>query len=688
MDQNHQPEKISSFARKEDTASSTVTVPESPGADSPKLGVGEQKTEESTYSETKEGESEKSEEKTDEVEEKPAEEAPPRPYSLEKALEDIDQFVSNFPAKNKDDNDNPLEIPAFVEKFLDLVEENIGRYDSKGDLVKSKWCQVVEEDALFIEALDRISKLNAALVEFRSDATHGSLINQAGGLQQRVMSYLEEEFRLLLEDSRNNEHDRGGGGDGSAKLKHSESDRCNLKEPESEDVDFPGYTEEVLSSLNRIAKEMISGGHESECCELYMIARREAFDECLINLEFQKISIDDVQKMQWDALETEIATWSKTFKQCATVYFQGERKLADVVFTDYPSIAGSLFSNLTRGVLIQLLNFGEAIAMSKRSAEKLFKFLDIYETLRDSLPAMNGLFEEESAKELKTETTTTRCRIGEAAISIFCDLENSIKSDTGKTPVPGGTVHPLTRYTMNYLKYACEYKDTLEQVFKEHSKIERADSSKRSQYDGGQDNETPERCPFSSQLMRVMDLLDANLEAKSKLYRDISLSSIFMMNNGRYILQKFKGSAEIYQVMGDTWCRKRSSDLRNYHKGYQRETWGKLLGCLSHEGLQVNGKVVKPVLKERFKSFNAMFDEIHRTQSCWIVIDKQLQSELRVSISAVVIPAYRSFLGRFSQHLDAGRQTEKYIKFQAEDIENAIDELFEGNPTSMARRKT
>ncbi|KAF5748677.1 putative Exocyst subunit exo70 family protein C2 [Tripterygium wilfordii] len=683
MEDNHQPEKNSSFGRKEDTASSTDNGLESPPVDSPKLG--EPKTEAPTDSETKEGESEKSEEKTDQVEEKPAEEASPPPYSLEKALEDIDQFVSNFSVKNKEENDEPLEIPAFVERFLDLLEENIGKYDSKADLVKSRWCQVVEEDALFIEALYRASKLNEAVVEFRSDATHGSVINRVGGLQQRVMSYLEEEFRLLLQDSRNNEDDRGGG-DGSAKLKHSESNRCNLREPESKDGDFPGYTEEVLSSLNRIAKEMISGGHESECCELYMIARREAFDECLINMGLGKISIDDVQKMQWDALETEIATWSKTFKQCATVYFQGERKLADAVFTDYPSIAGSLFSNLTRGVLIQLLNFADAIAMSKRSAEKLFKFLDIYETLRDSIPAMDGLFEEESAKELKTETTTTRCRIGEAAICIFCDLENSIKSDTGKTTVPGGAVHPLTRYTMNYLKYACEYIDTLEQVFKEHSKIERADSSRRSQYEG-QDNETPEQSPFSSQLTRVMDLLDANLEAKSKLYRDTSLSSIFMMNNGRYILQKIKGSPEIHQVTGETWRRKRSSDLRNYHKGYQRETWSKLLGCLSHEGLQVNGKVVKPVLKERFKSFNAMFDEIHRTQSCWIVSDEQLQSELRVSISAVVIPAYRSFLGRFSQYLEAGRQTEKYVKFQAEDIENAIDELFEGNPAFQARRK-
>ena len=102
-------------------------------------------------------------------------------------------------------------------------------------------------------------------------------------------------------------------------------------------------------------------------------------------------------------------------------------------------------------------------------------------------------------------------------------------------------------------------------------------------------------------------------------------------------MQKVKGSPEIKELLGDTWCRKRSSDLRQYHKSYQRETWGKVLDCLRDEGLQTNkrGSVSKPVLKERFKTFNSTFDEIHKTQSSWVVSDEQLQSELRVSVSAL-----------------------------------------------------
>ncbi|KAF3510886.1 hypothetical protein F2Q69_00000526 [Brassica cretica] len=175
---------------------------------------------------------------------------------------------------------------------------------------------------------------------------------------------------------------------------------------------------------------------------------------------------------------------------------------------------------------------------------------------------------------------------------------------------------------------------------------------------------------------------------KSRLYRDPALRSIFLMNNGRYILQKIKGSTEIRDLMGQAWTRKRSTELRQYHKSYQRETWGKVLQCMNQEGIQVNGKVSKPVLKERFKVFNAMFDEIHKTQSTWIVSDEQMQSELRVSIAALVIPAYRSFFGRYKQHIDSGRHSDKYVKYQPEDIETYIDDLFDGNPPSMARKRT
>lgn len=632
------------------------------------------------------------EEKSDEISVLKVEEPSPLPPDLGKVSEEIDQYMSTM--FDDESLHSDVHVPIFVEQFAVLVEAKIEDYDGESPV---KWTDLKDEEAeCFLEALTRISKLSISLNKFSSDFKFAYSINRIGGVLQRGMSYLEEEFKLLLEDHRifDPETESKPPPPNSVSEQEGEGEECSVPESDPPEEDkITEYPEEILSNLKKLAKCMILGGHETECRRVYFMTRRTAMEESLLKMGFEKHSIDDVQKMHWESLEREIMTWIKVFKQCMDVQFPAERKLCDAVFSDKPSISATLSSHLCRGAIIQLLNVPEAVAMTKRAAEKLFKFLDVYETLRDAIPAMDKLFVPRTVVEIKSETTLIKSRFGEAMVIIFCELENSIKADSAKTPVPGGAVHPLTRYTMNYLKYACEYKDTLEQVFREHKKIERADSGIGSDFDYNssqvQDQNVAEtESPFQVQLTKVMDLLDANLEAKSKLYKDQSLNSIFMMNNGRYILKKVRGSPEINSLMGDPWCRKRSSELRTYHKNYQRETWGRLVQCLmNHDGLTVNGKVVKPVLKERFKNFNAIFDEIHKTQSSWVVADDQLQSELRVSISNMVIPAYRAFLARYGQTLTPGRQTEKYVKYQPEDIETYIDDLFDGNAAASAGRR-
>ncbi|KAJ8759343.1 hypothetical protein K2173_006863 [Erythroxylum novogranatense] len=624
-----------------------------------------------------------------ELETEPEPEPEPE-LTLHQVLEDVDRFLQVLSATN-DKTSDPPEAPKSVESLLKMVEEIISSCS-----VKAKFGQNQEEDSPITESLIRITKMLNLFREFDSHSTSASSINQATAVLHQAMIMLDTEMCSILESCPlkcgNVDPKTPRDTKQQSSVTQQQSDQ-NAPESESEEEEkYPPYSPEQITTLKKIVTTMISSGYEKDCCLVYDAMRRNAFLNELEKQGYTDISMEEVQKMQWDAMETEIATWINVIKHCSSVLLCGERKLFFSVFEEYPSISQRLFGNLAAAVVTRFLNFAEAVTLTKQSAERLFKFLDLYETVRDLIPSIDDSFSIGIADELKAETWAVKSRLGEAAVSIFCNLENSIKRDNGKTPVPSGAVHPLTRYTMNYLEYACEYKDTLEEVFKQH---QRTDDSSDS---NGQDAETKEGTPrddgkpetsrFGGQLNKIMDLLEENLEMKSKMYRDPSLRNIFLMNNGRYILQKIKGSSEIYEMMGHTWCRKLSSDLRLYHKSYTRETWSKLLQCLTLDGLHVNGKVAKPALKERFKMFNAMFDEIHRTQSTWVVSDEQLQSELRVSVSAVVIPAYRSFLGRFQQYLTPGRQTEKYIKYQSEDIENSIEELFGGDPASMARRRT
>lgn len=619
-------------------------------------------------------------------------EAVKSPPICEKVSEDIDHFLLH------EKEGVSFEIPGYIEKFLDQVEENMVKNET-GER-KGKWEEIMEKDKWLLESVHRISKLKKMLMihdeKETIDERRKSIANRVGKIQQKAMAFLEEDFRVLIEYSRiqtevNPDININEKVDAKRKVASDQQDgqSDHQDQPEEFETNFPGYPDEAIVCMSKIVGEMLIGGYESECCQVYIVARRTAFEEIQQQLGLERISIDDiVQKVQWEILARDmIPAWTNTFRQCTMLYFPGERKLAEAVFSSNPSVAAGLFSSVSRGVVIPLLNFAEGAAMTKRAGEKLFKLLDMYETLRDVIPKLDGLFPEESSEELKTEINLAKTRLGEAVISIFCDLEDQIKSETAKSPVPGGAVHPLTRYIMNYLNTAGDYKETLEQVFRDHSKIKKIDSPDYGQNEN--DGTKEPQSPFASQVMRVMDLLDTSLDGKAKLYRDITLRNFFMMNNGRYILQKIKASSELRQVMGEIWCRKKSSELRHYHKTYLRETWNPVLTVLSQEGLSVNGKVQKPVLKERFKSFNTMFDDIHRTQSSWVVKDEQLQSELRVSVCGVVIPAYRAFVGRFTQNLDSGRQVEKYIKYQPEDIETYIDELFDGNPNhgTMARRR-
>jgi hypothetical protein len=93
--------------------------------------------------------------------------------------------------------------------------------------------------------------------------------------------------------------------------------------------------------------------------------------------------------------------------------------------------------------------------------------------------------------------------------------------------VPGGGIHPIVRYIMNYLRLTCEYRQTLEQVFEDHRHLLK-------EYPKLHDS-VPSSSSLSLHMDRIMEALESNLEAKSKIYNDYALSSVSLMNSSQYI---------------------------------------------------------------------------------------------------------------------------------------------------------
>lgn len=585
---------------------------------------------------------------------------------------------------------------------FEAAEEVILRWDSGSDASRHSlpWDDSPDEVAEYLTAIDEILQLTEDL----SLQSESEVMDRAENALQLAMTKLEDEFRhILIRSTVPLDADSLHGSIRRVSLSFA----CNDGELE----DFENFGEDyqetscyhergaslgddlfvdlihhdAVTELKEIADRMIRSGYEKECCQVYSSVRRDVLEECLSILGVEKLSIEEVQRIEWWSLDENMKKWTQAVKIVVRVLLTGEKRLCEQIFSSSELIKEVCFTETAKGCVMQLLNFAEAVAIVRRSSEKLFRILDMYDTLKDVLPGLEAFFSDESGELVCSEAQGVLAGLGEAAKGTFQEFENAVQGETSRKPIQGGEIHPLTRYVMNYVKLVVDYSDSLNSLLE--SNTDKSDCLPNDNRDG---LHMGEMSPIACRLLALLTLLESNLEEKSRLYGDSAMRYIFLMNNILYIVQKVKGS-DLGKLLGDDWVRKRRGQIRQYATSYLRASWSKVLSCLKDEGIGGSASSAsKLALKERFKNFNLNFEEIYRIQTAWKVPDAQLREELRISISEKVIPAYRSFMGRFGSQLESGRQSGKYIKYTPEDLESYLSDLFEGSPGVLhhVRRKS
>eukprot|EP00250_Pteridium_aquilinum_P002046 c12254_g1_i1 orf=825-2642(+) len=564
------------------------------------------------------------------------------------------------------------------------------------------------ESASYLEAVDSVQRLiDAMSLDPRGlQDQDADTFEEAQSLLQLAMSRMEDEFRQLLDlhsesvdpewlfDPVANPSFGSLSEDMTAQIAagddsgEGEEEVATSRPLSNLNLLLDMLPLEIVPSLMEIAVRMISSGYKTECCQAYIQVRKAILEESLYRLGVEKLSIEDVLKMSSESLETEIVKWMKALKVSVGVLFPSEKQLCEQVFLQLPSVSEWCFAEVGKGAITQLLNFAEAVAIGRRSPEKLPRILDMYELLRDLLDDIESIFSGASCANLRSEASGVLYRLGEAARGTFAEFASAIKKDTARNPVPGGAVHPLTRYVMNYLRLLSCFSNTLNEILGNRragdslpGRVDDEGSNPGSPFD---DNAWQRRdeSPLSVQTIYLVELLEDNLDGKAKLYKDNALQYLFLMNNYQYIVQKVRAS-EVRRQLSDDWLRRHMSKVRQSHNAYLRGAWHKVLACLRDEGLHsgggssFSGGISKTVLKEKFKQFNTTFDEVVKTQQSWIVSDPQLCADLRISIVEMLLPAYRAFLGRFRNLLESERNSERYLKYAAEDLESILNDLFE-----------
>ncbi|CAA7032333.1 unnamed protein product [Microthlaspi erraticum] len=567
---------------------------------------------------------------------------------------------------------------AVLDRALNSLDGQISRFVAADQPI---WADPADS-AAFLDTIDELVTITREWSPMASEKPVGVCLARADEMMQQAMFRIEEEFRSLMERGAES-FGLNPQGDAAA-MNHrfdsdEEEDDYDRDFQNGDDIQIPvaqpltdydliidALPSATINDLHEMAKRMLGAGFGKACSHVYSACRREFLEESMSRLGLQKLSIEEVHKMPWQELEDEIDRWIKAANVALRILFPSERRLCDRVFFGFSSAADLSFMEVCRGSTIQLLNFADAIAIGSRSPERLFKVLDVFETMRDLMPEFESVFSDQFCLVLRNEAVTIWKRLGEAIRGIFMELENLIRRDPAKAAVPGGGLHPITRYVMNYLRAACRSRQTLEQVFEESNGVPSKDSTL-----------------LTVQMSWIMELLESNLEVKSKVYKDPALCSVFLMNNGRYIVQKVK-DGDLGMLLGEDWIRKHNAKVRQYHMNYQRSSWNKMLGLLKVDNTAAGMNGLGKTMKEKLKHFNTQFDETCKAHSTWVVFDEQLREELKISLARLLLPAYGNFIGRFQNLGDIGKNADRYIKYGVEDIEARINELFKG--TSTARK--
>ncbi|XP_027343390.1 exocyst complex component EXO70H1 [Abrus precatorius] len=520
-----------------------------------------------------------------------------------------------------------------------------------------------QEAKQYLDAVKTLQSTMQCLVA--QDSSSVNLV-QAQLLMQLAMKRLETEFHRILAENRDNLNPESVSARSSTDLRSSVSDYDDdFSEDDFRFAAADSISAVAMASLKAIAECMISAGYSKECVKIYVATRKSIVDEALNHLGVEKLSFSQVQKMDWEVLELRIKHWLNAVKVAVGTLFHGERTLCEYVFSSPErKIVESCFSDICREGTTSLFGFPENVAKCKKTPEKMFRTLDLYEAISNNWQQIESIFSFESTSSIRSHAIASQVRLGEAVRTMLLDFETAIQKESSKTPVPGGGIHPLTRYVMNYIAFLADYSDALADIVADWPQHPMPESYYRS----ANHEENNPSSELAERIAWLILVLLCKLDSKAELYNDVALSYLFLANNMQYVVIKVRKS-NLGFILGEDWLTKHESKVKGYVTKYERVGWSKVLPLLPE-----NPTAEMPAEQARaiFQIFNVAFRDACRTQFSWVVSDPKLRDEIKMSIASKLEAKYREFY----EKKRVG--SESVIEFEPYDLGNYLCDILCG----------
>ncbi|KAG2674602.1 hypothetical protein I3760_13G144200 [Carya illinoinensis] len=496
---------------------------------------------------------------------------------------------------------------------------------------------------------------------------------------EKYLAVVKKSLRILQELQANEERDLLGGGLLGAALEKlgiefkrlltERSAPLNLAslatltvEQASSTIASSSLPLPVMDKLQAIIERLNSNNKLEMCISVYVDARSSNAKRSLqtLGLDYLEMRIskfDDVQH-----LEGYIDQWKKHLVLAVKHLFQLEYRLCNDVFKKIGSnVAMRCFAKIAaQSGIHAFLQFGKHVTECKKDPIKLLKLLDMFASLNNLRLDFNLLFSGENCAEIQNSTRDLVKRIVNGACEIFWQLPLQLELQRRSSPPSDGSVPRLVNFITQYCNQLLgdDYSPILTQVLKIHQ------SWKQESY--GEDL-------ISNQVLVIMKEIGLNLDGWSKVYEDISLSYLFMMNN-HFHLCNMKGT-KLGDMMGDSWLTGHEQYTDYYAELYLRESWSKLLALLNQKSMTTLAG--QDSVMERLKAFNEAFDDIYKKQSNRIICDEKLREKVCEHLVQAILPVYSSYMQDHMTFDEQDGAASNYVKYSVQSLEKMLSSMFQ-----------
>ncbi|KAL5852989.1 hypothetical protein ACOSQ3_008107 [Xanthoceras sorbifolium] len=427
----------------------------------------------------------------------------------------------------------------------------------------------------------------------------------------------------------------------------------------------------VIHKLQAILGRLIANNRLEKCISIYVEVRSSNVRASLqaLDLDYLEISISEFNDVQ--SIEGYIARWGRHLEFAVKHLFEAEYKLCIDVFEKIGlDVWMGCFAKIAaQAGILAFLQFGKTVTASKKDPIKLLKLLDIFASLNKLRLDFNRLFGGASCAEIQNLTRDLIKSVIDGAAEIFWELKLQVELQRQIPPPPDGNVPKLVSFISDYCNKLLgdDYKPLLTQALVIHRSWK---------YEKFQEK------LLISEVLNIIKAIELNLDAWVKAYEDTSLSHFFAMNNHWHLYKHLKGT-RLGNLLGDSWLREHEQYKEYYATIFLRDSWGKLPGLLSREGLIVfsGGRATaRDLVKKRLKAFNEAFDDIYKKQLNWVISEKDLREKMCHLTYQAVLPVYRSYMQSYGALVAQDSSSSKYAKYTVEALETMLLSLYQPKP--------